>query len=56
MKFLRQKEGTTVVEWLVAAFLVVAVVGSIVYGIARTTAGQGGKTDRWIGSIPDPSP
>lgn len=54
MTFLKQKKGASAVEWLVTAFLVVAVVGSVIYLIANTTATQGGKTNTWIQGIPDP--
>lgn len=54
MRFLMETLATSVAEWLVAAFLVVAVVGSVVYAIARSTAAQGGKTNNWINGIPDP--
>lgn len=54
MKFLRDSLATSTAEWLIAAFLVVAVVGSVVYAISRSAAAQGNKTDSWIRGIPDP--
>lgn len=54
MRFLLGKSGQSIVEWLVGAVLVVAVVGTIVYAVANTTAAEGGKTDTWIDGIPDP--
>lgn len=55
MGILRDKRGQSIVEWLVGAFLVIAVVGSIVYAVSHTTSSQGQKTDDWIGGIPDPT-
>ncbi len=55
MKFLRGTAGQAVVEWLVGAILVIAVVGTIVMLVASTTATQGDKTNTWIGAIPNPS-
>ncbi len=54
MRFLRGKSGQAVVEWLVGAILVIAVVGTVVMLVANTTATQGDKTNSWIGAIPDP--
>jgi len=54
MQFLRDTKGQSLVEWLVAAVLVVAVVGTVIYTIANTTATEGGKTNTWIDNIPDP--
>ena len=54
MNFLRDTLATSTAEWLVAAFLVVAVVGSVVYAISRSAAAQGNKTNTWINGIPDP--
>ena len=55
MRFLRGTRGTSTAEWLTAAFLVIAVVGSVIYAIANSAAVQGGKTDTWIQGIPDPA-
>jgi hypothetical protein len=54
MRFLRGRSGQSIVEWLVGAVLVVAVVGTIVYLLANTTATEGGKTNTWVDAIPDP--
>lgn len=54
MKFLKDKSGQSSVEWLVAAALVVAVVGTIIYMVSSTTATEGTKTNAWINAIPDP--
>ncbi len=54
MRFLQGQAGTTVVEWLVAAVLVIAVVGTVILLIANTTATAGGKTNTWVDGIPDP--
>jgi hypothetical protein len=54
MRFLKGQSGTSVVEWLVAAILVIAVVGTVVLLVANTTATEGGKTNTWINAIPDP--
>ena len=54
MKILFGKKGQAIVEWLAGAFLVIAVVGSIVWLLANSTADQGTKTDDWVNSIPDP--
>jgi hypothetical protein len=54
MRFLRGNSGQAVVEWLVGAILVIAVVGTVIMLVANTTATEGGKTNTWIGAIPDP--
>jgi hypothetical protein len=54
MKFLRGTGGQSIVEWLVGAVCVIAVVGTIVYLVATTTAAEGDKTNTWIDAIPDP--
>jgi hypothetical protein len=54
MRFLRSNSGQAVVEWLVGAILVIAVVGTVIMLVANTTATEGGKTNTWIGAIPDP--
>ncbi|MGC8946376.1 MAG: hypothetical protein ACP5N6_09495 [Anaerolineae bacterium] len=54
MKFLRDTLATSTAEWLIAAFLVVAVVGSVIYLVSRSAATQGNKTNAWINGIPDP--
>ena len=50
MRFLKNKSGTAVVEWLVAIILVVAVVGTVVLTVANTTSAEGVKTSTWIGT------
>jgi len=54
MRFLKGKSGQAVVEWLVGAILVIAVVGTVIMLVAQSTATQGAKTNTWIGAIPDP--
>lgn len=54
MRFLTGKSGQAVVEWIVGLILVVAVVGTVIMLVANTSATEGGKTNTWIGSIPDP--
>ena len=54
MKFLKDRKGNTV-EWVTVVFLVVAVVGSMIYLIADTTSDQGGLTNDWIAAIPAPT-
>lgn len=54
MKFLREVLATSTAEWLIAAFLVAAVVGSVIFAISRSAAAQGNKTNNWINGIPDP--
>ena len=54
MDFLRDQRGTDVVEWLVAAVLVIFVVGTVILTISNTTATEGGKTNTWIDGLPDP--
>lgn len=54
MRFLKGQSGQSIVEWLVGAVLVIAVVGSVIFALANTTATEGGKTDTWVNAIPDP--
>jgi uncharacterized iron-regulated membrane protein len=55
MEILFGKKGQAIVEWLAGAFLVIAVVGSIVWLLANSTADQGNKTNDWVNSVPDPA-
>jgi uncharacterized iron-regulated membrane protein len=55
MKILFGRKGQAIVEWLAGAFLVIAVVGSIVWLLANSTADQGSKTNDWVNSVPDPA-
>jgi len=54
MKFLIGKKGTSTAEWLAAAVIVIAVIGTVIMSVSNTTAVEGGKTDAWIDNIPDP--
>ena len=54
MRFLKGTSGQAVVEWIVGLILVVAVVGTVIMLVANTSATEGGKTNTWIGGIPDP--
>ncbi len=54
MRFLRETDGQSLVEWLVGAVLIVAVVGTVIMAVANTTSTEGGKTNTWIDNIPDP--
>lgn len=54
MRFLKGNAGTGSVEWVVVAAAVVAVVVTLILGLASTTATEGGKTRNWIDAMPDP--
>lgn len=56
MEFLLdEKDATSTAEWLVAAFLIIAVVGSVIYAIGDATATQGTATEGWVEGVPAPS-
>lgn len=55
MEFLKDQAGTSTAEWLVAAALIIAVVGSIIYAVGDTAAAKGSDTDSWIDDIPAPT-
>ncbi len=54
MRFLKGTSGQAVVEWIVGLIIVVAVVGTAIMLVVNTSATEGGKTNTWIGAIPDP--
>jgi hypothetical protein len=55
MSFLRDDKGIDLAEFLVAALLVIAVIGSMIYTIANTTRTEGQAVNTWIDSINVPA-
>jgi hypothetical protein len=55
MKFLLERRGADVEEWVGITIVVVVVVVTAVAVMARATATQAGATTGWINSVPAPA-
>jgi len=54
MKFLKDRKGGDVVEWLTIIIVVLVIGGGMAYAIANTTGDQGSLTNDWIAALPAP--
>jgi hypothetical protein len=50
-----KRKGTTLVEWVVAGVIAIAIVGAIAYSIMTSAAVQGGNAKNWVDSISVPA-